>query len=968
MIGKEILHYKILEKLGEGGMGIVYLAEDSKLKRKVAIKFLPPHIAGNGNEKRRFEIEAQAAAALNHPNIATIYAIEHANHDVFMVMEYIPGQTLQDKITADYPLSAADSIGIATQVASGLQAAHEKGIVHRDIKSANIMITEKGQVKIMDFGLAKLKDAPKMTKSGSTVGTPAYMSPEQVQGHVLDARSDIFSFGVVLYELLAGKLPFTGDYEAAIMYEIMNEPPRPVESFRSDVPKKLIRLVNRSLEKDPNDRYQSVSDLIADLRNLEKPDSGVSSQQLTDTRENSGDQLASRLSGDLAAVQKNRSRLPFILAAILIVSIFAVVAIIFIPEKENPAGERIAVAVADFVNQTGETELDGLSGMLITALEQSRRLAVVTRSRMFDILDQMQRSDVDRIDESLGLQICRQANISAMVVASIRKFGELYTIDLKVVAPDKNEYLFTAREEAEGQENIPGLLDNLSEKTRVGLQERITQVKETSQKIASITTTNLEAYQHYFLGEQFISRLKFDQAIREFKEAISLDSTFALAFYRLGYAYDWRNRRKLAEESLDKALNMIDRIPEKEQYLLHAQKAHIEGGYQSTLRVLEKAIEKYPDDKEIIYNYGDALYHEGRYEAAANYLESVLTMDPGHERALDHIILVFRALKSYDRAIAYGRQYIEQTHNAKAYANLGSSYIYARRFDEALETYDAGVEIYPEDAELLLGIGRIYGFQRKFVTAENYFKSLIGEEKATSLRIGGYRQLSDLYAHQGKYIQSSRMYDEMIELHRRENNKHFKADWTALKAYFLFWGSGKMAPLLEEVEKIIKSDNPGCQTFNITLALIYLNLDQSEKAFTLSQEYLNTDYRILVRAQEYYNAGDWRNAVNEYKRFGHIDIDPLSRYELAECYMELGEWQKAVEETIVTREMYSGFGWWITYPKTFYLMGKIYEKKGDISQAADNYKKFLELWKDADGDLPDRIDAKKRLTGLKGLL
>ncbi|UCF63843.1 MAG: protein kinase, partial [bacterium] len=262
MIGKKIRHYKILEKLGEGGMGIVYLAEDTKLDRRVAIKFLPRQFAANSEERKRFEVEAKAAAALNHPNIATIYAIEQTADEVFIVMEYIEGQTIQDKLTASGPLPAADCIDIAIQIAAGLQAAHDKGITHRDIKSANIMVTIRGDVKIMDFGLAKFGGSIQLTQTGSTVGTVAYMSPEQTRGGEVDHRSDIWAFGVVLYELLTGTLPFPGDYEQAVIYSILNEPPKLKKAAFTAVDPKIRDLVFKALEKEVSDRFQTMEEML----------------------------------------------------------------------------------------------------------------------------------------------------------------------------------------------------------------------------------------------------------------------------------------------------------------------------------------------------------------------------------------------------------------------------------------------------------------------------------------------------------------------------------------------------------------------------------------------------------------------------------------------------------------------------------------------------------------------------------
>ncbi len=273
MIGKTISHYKILEKLGGGGMGVVYKAEDTKLKRKVAIKFLPRFISANKEERQRFEIEAQAAAALNHPNIAHIYAIEETEDEMFIVMEFIDGIELKDKIKSG-PISTDEVINIANQIAEGLEAAHKKGIIHRDIKSSNIMITKDGKVKIMDFGLAKIKGGTELTKIGSTVGTAAYMSPEQARGEEIDHRTDIWSFGVVLYEMLTGELPFRGDYDQAILYSVLNEEPKFLKKF--DILPSIQRVIKKALKKDRDRRYRQISELITDLKLKEVSNAGSS--------------------------------------------------------------------------------------------------------------------------------------------------------------------------------------------------------------------------------------------------------------------------------------------------------------------------------------------------------------------------------------------------------------------------------------------------------------------------------------------------------------------------------------------------------------------------------------------------------------------------------------------------------------------------------------------------------------------
>jgi serine/threonine protein kinase len=282
MIGKTVSHYRILEELGRGGMGIVYKAEDTKLKRTVALKFLPSELNHNEDAKNRFIHESQAAAALNHPNICTIHEVDESEGQSFIAMECIEGRSIREKIETG-PLKLKDTVDIAIQVAEGLKEAHGKDIVHRDIKSANIMVTEKGRAKIMDFGLAKLSGKTKLTRTGTTLGTVAYMSPEQTRGEEVDHRSDIWSLGVILYEMVTGQLPFKGDYEQAIVFSILNEEPEPVTSVRTGVPMDLEKIIHKSMKKNPGERYQSVSDLLVDLRALViRAESGKAKTQVSD--------------------------------------------------------------------------------------------------------------------------------------------------------------------------------------------------------------------------------------------------------------------------------------------------------------------------------------------------------------------------------------------------------------------------------------------------------------------------------------------------------------------------------------------------------------------------------------------------------------------------------------------------------------------------------------------------------------
>ncbi len=1036
MINQTISHYKILEKLGEGGMGVVYKAEDMKLKRTVALKFLPHHLITLQEDQARFLQEAQAAATLNHPNVCTIHDIQEHDGQQFIVMEYVDGVTLREKIQ-QAPLKTNDATSYAIQIGEALQEAHSKGIVHRDIKADNIMLNTKNQIKVMDFGLAKLKGSLKLTRSSSTVGTLAYMAPEQIQGGKVDARSDIFSFGVVVYEMLTGRTPFRGEHEAAMMYSILNEEPEPIQKDRPELSSEFLHILNRSLEKDPEDRYQSVSEMVIDLRRLKKESTRVSRAPLaempvTEPQEAREPAPQPEVPGRIEKPGGRRFVIPATIAGVLL--LVAIGYFSFFGERAE-SGERIPIAVIDFVNETGEKELNGLSGMLITSLEQSRRLAVLTRSRMFDVLKLLGKEDVDQIDENLGREICRQANVSALVIASIRKFGQLYTIDLKVLDTRENEYLFTAREEGQGQESVPSMIDKLSEKTRIGLKEKAEEIASTSEKVANVTTMNLEAYQHFFQGEQLINKLKFEEAIEEFEKATALDSTFGLAYYRLAYAGGWIfGSEQLEKEMIQKALSLISRIPEKESYLVRAEYARIDEGSNAGIAVLQEMEQFYPDDKEMIYNIGDWSYHANRYAAAAEYLEKVLAMDPTFERALQHLVWTYADLGQYDKSLDYAnrllavnekegilaigsyhvskgdrdtaadyfekaflmdptdefalilltrtytntRQYDEALKHAKKYVSLsGSSFsygtlanVYRRKgdFATALQTYELGLQYFPEDTELLAERGKTYAFKEDYEKAQAEFKAMTAVHNGDVVRKRGYLELARFYSYTGEYSEMMKMYDKRIELDWKDNDSTAVAFQTVEKATRLHWGRRNKEEVLREIEKTMKFNNIANEDYHALLARFYYQIGEFEKAEIAGKKVQSRGWKMYLDARAHYAKKEWDQAVSLYERL--IKRSPFFQayygYLAAQCYFEKGEPDKSLE-AIKGAQGFYGSGHDVTFARGFYLRGKIYENKGDTKLAIENYEKFLDLWRDADNDLPDLMDAKARLGKLKGI-
>ncbi|MFQ5676237.1 MAG: protein kinase, partial [bacterium] len=463
LVGKTISHYKILEKLGAGGMGTVYKAEDTKLDRFIALKFLPQHLSQDEENKKRFIHEAKAASALNHPNIATIYEIDEADGQMFIAMEYIEGKSLLDMVHTPLsppsrgelkggvsrPLPLDDAIDCAIQIVEGLQAAHEKGIIHRDIKPANIIITEKGVAKIVDFGLAKLAGATQLTKEGASMGTVAYMSPEQAQGAPVDHRTDLWALGSVLYEMVAGQQPFAGDYEQAMMYSIMNEDPEPLTALRTGVPMELERIVSKALEKDKKDRYQHVDEMLTDLRKIER-------------------ELKDEIKEKKLLPKRRWVASPLLWTGIALLLALFIGTLIFLPGESISFENRDWVLIADFDNTT---ENDVFSGALEEALERelsrSRYVNVVPPERKFDALRLMKKNPETHLDAALAREVAlRDGGIRAILGGSIRQIGETFAITAYLINPKSGTRVIGLSEDARGMNDILTAIRRLSDRVR----------------------------------------------------------------------------------------------------------------------------------------------------------------------------------------------------------------------------------------------------------------------------------------------------------------------------------------------------------------------------------------------------------------------------------------------------------------------------------------------------------------------
>jgi serine/threonine protein kinase/tetratricopeptide (TPR) repeat protein len=983
--------YQIIEELGRGGMGKVYKALDNEIKEKIALKLIKPEISSDKKTIDRFQNELKLARKISHRNVCRMHDLGKSEGNYFITMEYVDGEDLKGMIRMMGHLSAGKAIAITKQVCEGLSEAHRIGVVHRDLKPSNIMIDKDGNTKIMDFGIARSLSGKGITGVGVMIGTPEYMSPEQVESKEVDQRSDIYSLGVILYEIVTGQVPFDGDTPYSIGVKHKSEMPRNPKEINPQIPDELNRMILKCLEKDKEKRFQSAGELHSELENIEK-----------------GIPTTERAIPEKKPLTSREITVTFGMKKLIIpvIAIAALIIAVMIIWKLFPRGETLplsssgkpSIAIMYFENRSDEPELEKiLVDMLTTNLSRYEGIEVVSSQRLFDILKQLGKENVESINKSVATEVASQAGVETMMTGSVIKIGNKIRITSQLTNVNTGAIIGSEQVECNKVEEIFEMADLLTEKVSIELGVSQEKRGETL-KITDVTTNSLEAYKYYREGLENVWTWKFQEAKKSFEQAIEIDPGFAMAHFvcaRIDSAYvywapfvDLSSARKsiqLAKQNATKATDI-------ERAYIDLFEAHINGQNEKAHRLAVDLVKKYPNEKEAYGSLERLSWALGKYDQSIEAGEKVLELDPTYANAYNDLAYDYSRTHNHEKAISTIKKYIAlQPDNLNPYDSAWEIYMRAGLYNEAIQICEDALKINLDWRRFyLLEVQSLWlkgDRERALHKIERYGDDFPNDQDGKHYLLGLF------FLCEGKYEKALTELKKVIEIIQTKNNVDSEM-WDHFDMGKLLTEMGQYSRALGEFKKAEElSTNVYDESFNpipilsnylVGIAMVKKRDYRAAQAyasriekFIHNKDYdiLNMDYYHLLNAEIHVAQGNGQAAMDSLAKVSYRAEEYSPRYMILEpaSLALMGEAKKAISLYLlspkeVDRRAYNMgdiFYYFLESSKADYYVAKVYEGQGNAQKAIEHYEKFLDLWKNADPGIAEVVDARKNLAGLK---
>ena len=989
--------YQIIEELGKGGMGRVYKVLDKETNERIALKLIKPEIATDKKTIERFRNELTTARKIGQRNVCQMYDLNKDKGSFYITMEFVSGEDLKSLIRR-VKVDIGTSTKIAKQVCEGLSEAHRLGVVHRDLKPSNIMIDKEGDAKIMDFGIARTVKEKGITGSGVMIGTPEYMSPEQVEAKEVDQRSDIYSLGIILYEMTTGQLPFEGETSLAVAMKHKGETPKNPKEINRQIPEDLSCVILKCLEKERENRYQSAKELRSEFEKIEQ---GLPT---TDRVIPERKPLTSKEITVTFGLKK--LLIPALAVVALVILIF--IALQFIPQKKVAMAPKIenSIAIISFENLTGDESYDNfrksIPNLLITNLENAGFAYVVSWERLHDLAKQVGRGDSDFIDSTLGFELCRREGVEALITGDLNMAGDMFAINLRILDAETKKHIDTANSRGQGIESIYNQIDKLSRDIAEGIGVAEQRIEEAKLQLADVTTESLVAYDAYLKGIEESTKFWWIEANSSFKRALELDSSFAMAYLFLSETYGRLGNPEARSEAITKAMELAERATEKERLYIEASYASaVEKDDDKRHLLLQELVKKYPKEKEAYRSLSN--YYRNRRDAdkELEMLNKALELDPNFGLVHNRLGYFYRETGNMEKSVEHIERYISiDPRNPNALDSLADIYFWQGRVDESLEKFEEALEIKPDFHLSMRCSSYIYAFKEEYDRAFKRIESYIAANPAPKDQILGYMFKGFYCAWLGRFDESSDYLKQAQEFAESSGNsfRKFTIDWIIV-LICLENGQTDLArqhneiwhPFFIKTYPDLKSTYESLYLY--TLALIDLkegNLRKAKLGLVEGKVMSNkisdpvtkekheshnqalegeiflierlSDKTIALFSLEKHVYPQGMEHVHQMISYN----SPFAKDTLARAYLQKGDLNRAIQEyERLTSFDPNGKNRRLIYPLYYFRAAKLYEQKGDTSKAIENYEKFLSLWKDADPGLPEVDDAKKRLVGLK---